>query len=181
MLEYVSLLRGINVGGKTLKMDGLLKIYESMGLRDVKSYIQSGNVLFNTADTDTRSVREALQTRIRSRFGLEVTVIIRTRREVHNIIERNPFVDSGDRETTRMHVTFLEESAKAPLPESPPAGTNDEFRLSGTEIYMYCPGGYGKTPFSNSYFEKKLGVRATTRNWKTVTELHRIANENDTP
>ena len=180
MHEYVSLLRGINVGGKTLKMDSLLKVYESLGLRDVKSYIQSGNVLFNTTYTDTRSMKEELQNRIRSRYGLEVTIIIRNRRELEKIIEKNPFTESGNRELNRMHVTFLEEGAKAKLPKSlrPDIDTNDEFRVIGTEIYLYCPEGYGKTVFSNSFFEKKLGVRATTRNWKTVTELHRIANEN---
>jgi uncharacterized protein (DUF1697 family) len=182
MHEYVSLLRGINVGGKTLKMDNLLSVYENLGLLDARSYIQSGNVLFNTTSTDTRNIKEELQNRIRSLFGLEVTIIIRQRRELERIIERNPFIGSGGREPNRMHVTFLEEGAKVKLPESlrSDMNTNDEFRVTGTEIYLYCPGGYGKTVFSNSFFEKKLGVRATTRNWKTVTELHRIANENGT-
>jgi uncharacterized protein (DUF1697 family) len=180
--EYVSLLRGINVGGKTLKMDGLLKVYESLGLRDVKSYIQSGNVLFNAKDDDAGNVKEELQNRIRSRSGLEVTVIMRNRREIRRIIERNPFIGSGGGKLDRMYVTFLDEDPKGGLPHDlrPVADTNDDFRVIGTEIYLYCPGGYGKTVFSNSYFEKKLGVRATTRNWKTVTELNRIANEPDT-
>jgi uncharacterized protein (DUF1697 family) len=182
MHEYVSLLRGINVGGKTLKMNDLLSVYETLGLLDVKSYIQSGNVLFNAKDTGTRGIKEELQNRIRSRFGLEVTIMLRSRRELGKIIERNPFVESGGREPNRMHVTFLEATAKAKLPESlrSDMNTDDEFRLAGAEIYLYCPGGYGKTVFSNSFFEKKLGVRATTRNWKTVTELHRIANESST-
>jgi uncharacterized protein (DUF1697 family) len=179
MREYISLLRGINVGGKTLKMDGLMEVYESLGLRDVRSYIQSGNVLFNTQNDDAGSVKKALQNRIRSRFGLEVTVVMRNRRELQSIIERNPFIGSGGREINRMHVTFLEESGKRQLPESlrSDMDTNDEFRMIGTEIYLYCPGGYGITVFSNSFFEKMLGVRATTRSWNTATELWRIANE----
>lgn len=182
MRDYISLLRGINVGGKTLKMDGLLKVYESLGLRDVKSYIQSGNVLFNAKDDDAESVKEELQKRIRSRFGLEVTVIIRNRRELQSIFERNPFIGSGGGKLDRMYVTFMEESPEREPPRDlrSDADTNDDFRIVGTEIYLYCPGGYGKTVFSNSFFEKKLGVRATTRNWKTVTELKRIANETDT-
>jgi uncharacterized protein (DUF1697 family) len=181
MREYVSLLRGINVGGKTLRMDGLLKVYESLGLRDVKSYIQSGNVLFNEKNVDVESVKEELQNRIRSRFGLDVTVIIRKRGELQGIIERNPFIASGGGEPKRMYVTFMEESPKGEPPQSLRSDTNakDDFRMIGTEIYLYCPGGYGKTVFSNSFFEKKLGVRATTRNWNTVTELDRIANEPD--
>jgi uncharacterized protein (DUF1697 family) len=182
MREYISLLRGINVGGKTLKMDGLLKVYEGLGMRDVKSYIQSGNVLFNAQNDEAESVKEELQTRILSRFGLEVTVIVRNRRELRRIIERNPFIGSGGGELDRMYVTFMEVSPKGEPPHDLPSGadTKDDFRMIGTEIYLYCPGGYGKTIFSNSFFEKKLGVRATTRNWKTVTELNRIANEPDT-
>ena len=182
MREYISLLRGINVGGKALKMDGLLKVYESLGLRDVKSHIQSGNVLFNMNNDDAEGVKAELQNRIRSRFGLEVTVIMRNRRELRGIIERNPFVGSGGGKLDRMYVTFMEESPEREPPRNlrSDADTTDDFRIVGAEIYLYCPGGYGKTVFSNGFFEKKLGVRATTRNWKTVTELNRIANDPDT-
>jgi uncharacterized protein (DUF1697 family) len=149
----------------------------------VKSYIQSGNVLFDADGADPRGVKEELEKQIRSRFGLEVTVIIRDRSELRRIVEKNPFTTSGARDPKRMHVTFMDGSAKAKMPEHTPpgAGSNDEFRIAGTEIYLHCPGGYGKTVFSNGFFEKKLKVRATTRNWKTVNELLRIADEGRLP
>jgi uncharacterized protein (DUF1697 family) len=164
-------------------MADLLQTYKNLGLRNVKSYIQSGNVLFDADCADPRGVKAELEKHIRSRFGLEVTVIIRDRRELRRIVEKNPFATSGDRDPKRMHVTFMDGSAKAKMPENTPAGpgSGDEFIIAGAEIYLYCPGGYGKTVFSNGFFEKKLKVRATTRNWKTVNELLRIADEGRLP
>ena len=115
MSDYVSLLRGVNVGGKTLKMDDLLEVYESLGLRDVKSYIQSGNVLFDTADADTRLIKAELENRILIRFGLEVTVIIRDRRGRHGRVQdrRNgniPVLPGGLRENRILQRLLREET-----------------------------------------------------------------------
>jgi uncharacterized protein (DUF1697 family) len=108
-----------------------------------------------------------------------VTVVIRTQSELWKTIENNPFVKAGNREVDRMYVTFLEKRPEAAREEALPAvpGTNDEFRILEKEIYLYCPGGYGKTVFSNSYFERRLGIRATTRNWKTVGKLYELSIE----
>ena len=173
MPEYVVLLRGINVGGKSLKMGPLVELFEAMNLREVRTYIQSGNVLFFAATKDAEKIKESLESRIARQFGLEVTVILRTREELRKVIENNPLLETGSREVERMHVTFLEEKPKAEPPADLPGaqGTMDEFRIAGREVYLFCPGGYGKTVYSNSYFEKRLGVKATTRNWRTVNKL----------
>jgi uncharacterized protein (DUF1697 family) len=179
MREYISLLRGINVGGKTLKMESLVEIYESMELRDVKTYIQSGNVLFNAKNPTLTGITEELGRRIRERSGLEVTIIVKNQKDLAKIIERNPFTRSGSREVNRLHITFLDKRPGEELQEGLSSGRdgNDEYRMIGTEIYLYCPEGYGKTLFSNSYFEKHLHVRATTRNWNTVNKLYMLSQE----
>jgi uncharacterized protein (DUF1697 family) len=173
MPEYVVLLRGINVGGKSLKMGPLVELFEAMNLREVRTYIQSGNVLFSATAKDAGNIKERLQARIAEQFGLEVTVILRTREELRKVIENNPLLEAGSREVERMHVTFLEEEPNSKPPADLPGaqGTMDEFSIAGKEVYLYCPGGYGKTVYSNSYFEKSLGVKATTRNWRTVNKL----------
>ena len=173
MPEYVVLLRGINVGGKSLKMGPLVELFEAMNLREVRTYIQSGNVLFSATAKDAGNIKERLQARIAEQFGLEVTVILRTREELRKVIENNPLLEAGSREVERMHVTFLEEEPKAGLRGALPVVKNtlDEFRIAGKEVYLYCPGGYGKTVYSNSNLEKNLGVKATTRNWRTVNKL----------
>ena len=178
-MEYVALLRGINVGGKTLKMEPLVELFEAMKLANVRTYIQSGNVLFTAAASGAGKLKAELESRIAKRFGLAVTVILRTRRELKRVLDSNPLLQSGSRDSERMHVTFLEDEPAAAAPGASPAAGNpqDEFSLAGKEVYVYCPGGYGKTVFSNSYFEKALQVKATTRNWRTVTKLCELMGE----
>ncbi len=173
MTVYVALLRGVNVGGRTLEMRELAKLFESENLRDVRTYIQSGNVVFATPERDVRNLKARLQERIAERFGLDLTVILRSSQELRRIIENNPLLNTGSREVERLHVTFLEDLPKGGQPPAS-AKCSDEFRMAGKEVYLYCPGGYGKTVYSNSYFEKHLGVKATTRNWRTVEKLFEI-------
>jgi uncharacterized protein (DUF1697 family) len=177
MPEYISLLRGINVGGKTLKMDKLRSIYESLNLRDIKTYIQSGNVLFNARIKNVEKIKKEIEIRINKEASLAVTVIIRTPIELKKILSSNPFVNSGIKEIDRMYVTFLEnEPTKELLKELKPAReTKDEFKVIGKEIFLFCPGGYGRTILSNDFFEKKLRMNATTRNWRTVNKLYDLS------
>jgi uncharacterized protein (DUF1697 family) len=171
--EYVALLRGINVGGKALKMGPLVELFEAMKLANVRTYIQSGNVLFTADATGAGKLKAELESRIAKSFGLEVTVILRSHRELKRILLSNPLLQSGSRDSERMHVTFLaDEPAAAAAKVLPSAAkTPDEYSRAGKEVYVYCPGGYGKTLYSNAFFEKTLGVRATTRNWRTVNKL----------
>jgi uncharacterized protein (DUF1697 family) len=178
MFIYISLLRGINVSGqKQIRMAKLKDLYESLKLTNMTTYVQSGNVVFGCREKDAAKVAASLETAIAQAFGYAVSVILRDRNELIRVRESNPFVNERHEDPAKLHVTFLLESpaksALSKLPVSPVGG--DEFHVSGQEIYLFCPDGYGRTKLSNAFFEKKLGVTATTRNWKTVNALWEIA------
>jgi uncharacterized protein (DUF1697 family) len=173
MYEYVALLRGVNVSGKTLSMARVVELFGSLGLADARSYIQSGNVLFNPGTTRRAGLEQQLQREIRERLSFELTVILRTHQELRSVSEGNPFAGRSGTDTKSLYVTFLAERASdVDLAKLPPLQSpTDEYRPAGTEIYLYCPGGYGKTAYSNAFFEKHLGIPATTRNWSRLLEL----------
>ncbi len=150
-------------------MKTLKALFEGVGLRDVTTYVQSGNVVFTAATAPEAADLEAA---IAGEFGIDVTVILRTAGELAAVLGANPFLGGGA-ERSKLHVTFL---AGAPAPGAldsldaaryPP----DEFRLLGREVYLHTPGGYGRSKLGNDFFERKTGLRATTRNWNTVTRL----------
>jgi uncharacterized protein (DUF1697 family) len=175
MDTYISLLRGINVSGqKKIPMDELKAIYESLGYHRVTTYIQSGNVVF---DAQGGGLAGRIEQAIEKQYGFEVPVVLRSVDEFADIIEGNPFLKEFDVDSACLHVVFLSESpAAAALDKlaSIESGA-DQYRVAGSEIYLYCPNGYGRTKLSNTVLEKKLAVSATTRNWKTVNQLYRIA------
>jgi uncharacterized protein (DUF1697 family) len=181
MYYYVSFLRGVNVGGKVLKMKELVELYRSIGLEDPRSYIQSGNILFNASEARREGLETELQQRVKDRLAFDVTVIIRTRPQLREIVECNPFTARAGLATKSLYVTLLERSVQdmkaGDLPRDDK--TYDEYVPAGTELYLYCPGGYGKTVYSNVYFERTLGMRATTRNWNTINRLLQIAEAPD--
>jgi uncharacterized protein (DUF1697 family) len=180
MATYVSMLRGVNVGGAgKVKIGELKRLYESLGLEAVRTYIQSGNLVFRSPIRSAGALSSTLERGILDEFGLDVTVILRTGQELEKLVLRNPFVKATPRETDKMHVTFLSDLPKpqavAALSLSP--GGRDRYEISGKEIFLYCPDGYGRTKLNNNALETKLGVRATTRNWATVTRLLEMARE----
>jgi uncharacterized protein (DUF1697 family) len=170
--SWVALLRGINLGARNkVSMADLKELFSDLGAEDVTTYVQSGNVLFRSSDARDALVR-AIEQAIHERLGLEVTVLLRTDAELATLVGRNPF--AGDEsDVTKLHVTFL---AKRPdrartkaLDEEQFAP--DRFRVTPDAVYLHCPNGYGRSKLSNAFFEKHLGVAATTRNWRTVTTL----------
>jgi uncharacterized protein (DUF1697 family) len=171
----VALLRAVNVGGRTLPMADLRALAGDLGFRDVETYLQSGNLLF----TPARALRPAtaarrLEAAVAERSGLDVTVIVRTVEELQAIVAGNPL--QGPRVTeSELHVTFLAEQPAAGAVRAIPtdAGGRDTFVVTNCEVFVRCRDGYGRTKINNSFFERRLGVRATTRNWKTVTTLAR--------
>jgi uncharacterized protein (DUF1697 family) len=181
---YAALLRGVNVGGRgKVSMQGLRALFESLGMRDVATYVQSGNVVFKTAKSDANRLRKTIEEKIAAELGIQATVLIRSAGELETVLRDNPFSDrtAGDATT---HVTFLAEKPSASklaeladladTPQSRRSFGDDEFMVSGagpTEVYVLCPGGYGNTKLNNTFFEKRLAVGATTRNWRTVTKL----------
>jgi uncharacterized protein (DUF1697 family) len=180
MAPFISMLRGINVGGQNkIKMPELKALYESLGLAGVATYVQSGNVVFDSDATDAAQVAQMIETGINRALGLSVQVLIRDAGRFRQIIAANPFLTRRNEDPTKLHVTFL---AATPSTEAITAlgSTRDhagEFIPAGREIYLFCPNGYGKTKFSNTFFEKKLDMAATTRNWNTVTALYRLAGQ----
>ena len=174
---YVALLRGINLGARNkVSMADLRALFAGLGADDVATYAQSGNVVFRSSDSPGK-LTEAIEKRIRRDLGLDVTVLVRTQRQLAKLAAANPFADDVS-DPTKLHVTFL-----ADKPDSarvrrldPKSAEPDEFRVTGQEVYLHCPNGYGRSKLSNSYFEKHLGVPATTRNWRTVTKLADLAS-----
>jgi uncharacterized protein (DUF1697 family) len=170
---FVALLRGVNLAGRNrVPMAELRSALESLGLEDVVTYIQSGNVVFRSRGGRAEELASSIEVRIAQAFGLEVVVLLRTPAELSKVAGGNPFLRAGA-DPSKLHVVFLSgrpaKKAAAQLdPERSPPG---EFRLEGREIYLHLPTGFGRSKLTVDYFERCLGVAATARNWKTVTKL----------
>jgi len=179
MNTFISMLRGINVSGKNrISMAALKDIYEQLGLNNVVTYVQSGNVVFDTTEEDATALARAIENAITRSLGLDVPVVVRNKSCFQRLLDGNPFTHQRNEDLTFLHITFLSDvpAVSAPLI---PDGCLDEFVLEDRELYLFCPGGYGETKLSNSFFERKLKVTATTRNWKTVNALYDLANQRD--
>ena len=171
VVTYVSMLRGINVGGRRkVRMEELKRAYDSLGLGGVRTYIQSGNVIFEHPREDEWSLAARIEKRLEERLGFPVPTVLRTAGEVREAIRDAPFVG---RDPGKLHVTFLSAAPReVPVREIDAARTGaEDFAVAGREVYLYLPDGYGRTRLTNAFFERKLGVTATTRNWKTVNAL----------
>jgi uncharacterized protein (DUF1697 family) len=178
---YVSLLRGINVSGRNrIAMADLRALYEAQGHTNVTTYVQSGNVVSTSRSKSEAKVAGAIEQAVAHDLGWEVTVLVRTAAALGRVLAANPFA-SGPADRTKLHVTFLrDEPAGAAVsavaaPAVAAKFAPDEFVIAAREVYLHCPNGYGNTKINNAFFEKKLGVAATTRNWKTVTQLAELA------
>jgi uncharacterized protein (DUF1697 family) len=176
MTRYVALLRGVNVAGhRPVRMADLRALVESLGHADVATYLQSGNVVLRSTLRDPDEIAAG----IGSALGGDVTVLVRTAVELASVVAGNPFADA---DTGHLHVTFL---ADGPVPArvAEVDGARfapDAFRLLGREVYVHAPDGYGRSKLGNAYFERVLGVAATTRNWRTVTALAELAGASET-
>jgi uncharacterized protein (DUF1697 family) len=164
---YIALARGINVGGaRKVPMVDLRALFETLGHTDVRTYIQSGNVVFAAKAGAPARVRAAIEDALEHAFGFEVTVLLRTPAELARLVKRNPYGADA-------YVTFLD-GTPAPARVAAidaDAFAPDVFTVAGDEVFVRCPNGYGRTKINNSFFERKLATKATTRNWKTVTTL----------
>jgi uncharacterized protein (DUF1697 family) len=181
MRTYISFLRGVNMTGhNSVKMTYLSSLYKDLGFTDAVTYIQSGNVIFKSADDQAaKDIALRIERAILKRFNYSIPVMIRTVDELRRILSLNPFLSEENFEPSKMAVIFLyEKSAEEQIQkvvniDYPP----DKFKISGKEIFIYCPNGFGRTKLYTNFFEKKMGVTGTARNMKTITTLLQIAEK----
>ncbi len=179
MNTYISILRGINVSGKNIiKMEALRNACNSIGFSEVKTYIQSGNIRFKCKKTSPQKLANSLSTLIKKEFKCEVPVLVLELTDMETVLAHNPFLRKHKEDEKNLHVTFLEQTPDKTLVDAI-SNTNfepDAFKIMDKVVYLCCPNGYGNTKLSNTFFEKKLKTTATTRNWKTVNELLKLAS-----
>ena len=177
MTIYIAILRGINVGGKRMiKMDDLKRLLATLDLQNPLTYIQSGNVVFQsnaTADQLQKNIAIAIETT----YGFEVPVLVFAIDELKKIIANNPLAKEKDKAEEYWHVTFL---AEKPTLENwqkinPAAYLPDAVAIKDRAVYLHCPNGYSNSKLTNSFLEKQLKTTATTRNWKTTLALLDLA------
>lgn len=174
MQTFIALIRGINVGGhKIVKMAELKAACEAMGLRDVRTHLQSGNVVFRTGRAD----RAKLAKDIEGALGVEAKVILRSAEELSEAIAANPMPDQAQGEPSHYVVVFLAEQPAACAWKSlRDAYTGPEpMHLHGAELYVHYGSGMARSKLTNVLIERKLGVAGTARNWNTITRLAELA------
>ncbi|WP_263373537.1 DUF1697 domain-containing protein [Granulicella aggregans] len=167
----VALLRGINVGGKNiLPMKSLAELFRQSGAEDIKTYIQSGNVVFRAAHPD--KVAAKVRAQIGEQFSLKVPVVIRSAAEITTTITTNPYLQSGI-DPSWLHVMFLAgvPSAGQIAKLDPTRSAPDEFALIGRDLYLHLPNGAAKTRLTATWFDSTLKTTGTQRNWRTVLTL----------
>jgi uncharacterized protein (DUF1697 family) len=176
---YIAMLRGINVSGhKIVKMERLRESLAALGLQNVRTYVQSGNGVFEAKAAAPAGIGVQIAERIEQDFGFSVPVMVVTSEEMARVVKENPFLKEAGIDLSRLHVTFLSEApAAAGLKKmgALPAGP-DRLACRSQSVYLHCPGGYGNSKLSNNAIERALSVGATTRNWKTVTTLLQMAS-----
>ncbi|HZT98516.1 MAG TPA: DUF1697 domain-containing protein [Ktedonobacteraceae bacterium] len=177
MTAFVSLLRGINVGGHhKIRMDELKELYESLGFKDVLPYIQSGNVVFTSDEADLTRLRRQIEEGLEKKFGFHVEVIVRTSAELKEILDNNPFQGQQSKESKWVVVMFLEsrpdETAQEDLLKTY-VGPEELF-IIGKEVYIYYTEGIGRSKLSHSLIEKKLKTVGTARNWNTILQVQKL-------
>ncbi|HEY6628352.1 MAG TPA: DUF1697 domain-containing protein [Acidimicrobiia bacterium] len=169
----VALLRGINVGGRArLPMTELRSTLVDLGLRDVETYLQSGNVVLESGDRAVTGLAGRIELAIAETFGLQIRVILREREDLVAVARSHPFLDT-EADPSRIHVVFLEVVPEADKVAAldPNRSPSDQFEVIGREIYLRYPNGQGRSKLSLDYFERVLGIAGTARNWNTVTKL----------
>lgn len=172
----VALLRGINVGGKNLlPMKDLCGIFTDAGCVDVKTYIQSGNVVFRAEPAVLKNIATHATARIAERFGFQSPIILRTHEELRDTVANNPFLSAAPDEKS-LHVMFLDGApgAEHVCQLDPHRSPPDRFLVRRRDIYLYLPNGAGKTKLTNAWFDSKLKVTGTGRNWRTVLKLFEL-------
>ena len=180
MPVIISLLRAVNLAGhNSVKMSALVELYESLGLRNAKSYVQSGNVVFRSDARDLARLRKRIEDGIEQTFGFRTGVMLRTSEELRDVIRRNPFAALSGIEPAKLAVSFLAGPADAEAKDKIAlikVGPEEMF-LEGNHLYTYFPDGMGRSKLTPALLERVLKVPGTGRNWNTVTKLLALAEQ----
>lgn len=175
MPKYIVLLRGINVSGqKKIKMAELRSHLAELEYSEVETYIQSGNIILKSDIHEKNEIQKSIKSLITDKYGFDVEVFVKTPADLQYVLENNPFINERNLDIERIYYTFLEKEPditnvqKLAEYSFPP----EEYILDGVNLFFYSPDGYGRAKMNNNFFENKLKVFATTRNWKTVKKLY---------
>jgi uncharacterized protein (DUF1697 family) len=180
MNTYISILKGINVSGHNIiKINALQELYKGIGFKNVQTYIQSGNVVFQDTSSDIPNIEKKISDKISESLGLEIPVLVKEVSEFKEISQHNPFLKERNEDINHLAVTFL---LSKPSQENIDkiSGLNflpDEFIIRDKAIYLFCPNGFGNSKLTMTFFESKLKMHATTRNWKTTIKLLEMAEK----
>lgn len=178
MKTYIALLRGINVGGhKKVSMKALSELLTKEGFKQVQTYIQSGNVVFQSVEKAAK-LEEIIEKSIQSEFGFRVSVIVKTRDELQTIFDDCPF-PNNKKENNFFVVLNIIPDAELVEESQKTSYENEEIIIKKNALYFYCSTGYGKSKFNMNTFERKLKVIGTTRNYKTMVKLLSLSAEID--
>jgi uncharacterized protein (DUF1697 family) len=176
LTEYVAFLRGINVGGnKKIKMDALRSAFESLGFQRVRTVLASGNVLFDAAEPDPLAITRQIQEKLSSAFGLDVGIMVRTRRQIGDLVDADPFSAVKVTPDTRLYVTFFADRLRGKL-KTRHEPHQEALKMLGVSSGEVCsaielsPG--AGTPELMKFIDKEFGRENTTRNWNTVLKIH---------
>lgn len=180
METYICLLRGINVGGhKKIKMAELREQLGELSFTNIRTYIQSGNIIFQSEEDSLGVLAANIREKIASHYPFTVPVQVWSLPQWGYIRSHNPYLPDWEEDIAKLHVTLLSDSPEESRINDlskvhfPP----DLFIYKDKVVYLCCPKGYGRTKLTNSFWERRLGVEATTRNWKTVCKLFELATE----
>lgn len=174
MTRYIAFLRAINVGGRVVKMERLRQIFEGLGLFKVETFINSGNVIFQSSSKNEEGLRKKIEAELQRALGYDVPTFLRTDGELAEIAEYQAYRPSDLKtEGAAVFVAFLSEPPKAEAQEKLCAARNesDDFKFHGRELHWLCRGRFSDSKFSGARLEKMLGLATTVRNSTTVTKL----------
>jgi uncharacterized protein (DUF1697 family) len=180
MPMHVALLRGINVGGRTLiAMRDLRQMFEALGFAGAKSWLQSGNVVFRSDRRKGAALERLLESETEKRLGASIHYCVRDVEELDAVIARNPFPREAQRDPSHLVVVFLKKTPDSAALKKLEAAIRgpETFRADGKQLYVVYPAGIGDSKFTGALIERTLGSRGTARNWNTVLKLAALAGE----
>ncbi|MBQ7985146.1 MAG: DUF1697 domain-containing protein [Bacteroidales bacterium] len=174
MNSYISLLKGVNVGGnRKLNMKEVKSAYELFGLKDVKTVLQSGNILFKSDVNDTAVLENKIRIQLNKTFGIDTDILVLTKETLQQIIDKCPWKDFSNMNTSHVFILFLfqkPQNIDKALIESK-RKSNEELHYTDNAVFMHCPDGMADSKLTTTLFEKALGAKNTARNWNTAGKI----------